>query len=145
MRTLPLLLVLGVLGGCTELERYEGAFVVPTGLTVTPDGGHGPFNEPIGYVVNLAGGEIRALATRQGRYVNERPNASFLRGNPLPTGRSRVIHSLAAWSPEPELLTVYAADQAFAALASAAATPASSTTSSKLFATAGLTDLLSVR
>lgn len=102
--------------GCTQLERYEGAFAVPNGLAVTPDGGHGPFSEPIAYVANLASGQVHALATRQGRFVNERPTGAFLRGNPLPLGRGRVVHSLAAWSPEPELLSVYAADQAFGQL-----------------------------
>jgi len=116
-RTLPVLAGLGLLlTGCTELERYEGAFAIPSGVTVTPDGAHGPFNEPIGYVANFAGGEILALATRQGRFANERPTGSFLRGNPLPTGRSRVLHSLAAWSHEPELLSVFAADQGYGQL-----------------------------
>jgi hypothetical protein len=107
------LVALVALAACTQVDRYDGAFALPSGLAVTDDGREGPFSEPIAYVANTVGGEIRALATRQGRFLNELPTGSFLRGNPLPTGRERAIGALAPWDFGQDRVSVFAADQAF--------------------------------
>lgn len=117
MRTPVVLPVLiGLAAGCSDLDRYEGILSVPTAVAITNEGAETPFSEPIGYVVSLIGGEIHPLALRQGRYLSDRPTGSFVRGNPIPTGRKRSISSMSAWTPTPDRMSVFAADQAFAQL-----------------------------
>lgn len=104
-----------LLAGCEEDEPYEGAFDMPTGVAVlTPD--RGPFEQPVGFVANGAGGQIVQLDLKYGRFLTDDPTASFLRGNFLPTGGARMLTDVAAWSPTPSEVTLFAADRAFSTL-----------------------------
>src|SRR5690606_20061792 len=109
------LLALLVLAGCEEDEPYEGAFDMPTGLSVlTPD--HGPFEQPVGFVANGVGGQIVPLDLKYGRFLTDDPTASFLRTNFLATGGARVLTDVAAWAPSETEVTLFAADRAFSTL-----------------------------
>ena len=52
------------------------------------------------------------LALEDGRFQTTGPYASFVRGNPLSTGRLRVLSDLQTYSTD-DSITVFAADQAF--------------------------------
>ncbi|TVQ86758.1 MAG: hypothetical protein EA397_19545 [Deltaproteobacteria bacterium] len=112
--TLVLIPLLGA--GCTDLETYQGMLAVPTAAAVSAEGAELPFNEPIGYVVSQVGGEIHPLALKQGRFLSDQATGSFVRGNPLPTGRKRTISSMSVWSPEPDRMSVFVTDQAYSQL-----------------------------
>jgi hypothetical protein len=99
--------------GCNRIDRYEGTFIVPTAAAVLGTDVDGPFDEPVAYVANRVGGQIHPLAAREGRFLPERASASFLRGEVLGTGLERVLTGVAAFSPSPEEMVVFAADQGF--------------------------------
>lgn len=107
-------LLLG-LAGCAEELPYEGAFDMPTGVTVLSPA-HGPFEQPVGFVANGVGGQIVQLDLKYGRFLTDDPTASFLRGNFLPTGGARMLTDVAAWAPTPSEVTLFAADRAFSTL-----------------------------
>lgn len=113
-RAIPLLLLVAV--GCSTEREYDGAFALPSAATITEPGAETAFSESIAYVANRIGGQIRPLAAESGRFLTDDPTASFFRGSPLPTGQARVITSVAAYTPSPDQLTVYAADQRFGML-----------------------------
>lgn len=94
---------------CTSEVEYDGAFAVPSAGDATSS--DNAFGEPIAYVASQASGLIQVLAAKQGRFLNDDPTAAYLRGNPLATGQSRTLSSVAAWNPSDTVLTVFAADQ----------------------------------
>ncbi len=114
---LSLLLLAGpALLGCRSEDDYLGAFAVPQAITATPAHIPTPFQEPVAYVADQAGGTIHALAVDSGRFLTDDPTASFLRAPPLATGRRRVLTDLTWWAPGPDRIGVLAADQAFGQL-----------------------------
>lgn len=116
VRAIALIGLAATLGGCATDDLYEGAFSVPSAAAVFDEATPTPFSEPIAYIGNLIGGDIHPLAARQGRFLTERQTASFLRGDPLPTGEERVIVGVAPWAPTDQEIVVFAADQAFGQL-----------------------------
>lgn len=113
-RPLPCLLLVGLLlPACSSELEYEGAFVLPSAGAITRPGQPTPFSETIAYVASRNGGQIRALGAESGRFLTDDPAATFWRGSPLPTGQRRVLTSVAIWTPTPDQVTVFAADQAY--------------------------------
>jgi hypothetical protein len=101
--------------GCGDDANYVGVFSAPSVVAVATPGNEGLFSEPVGFVANRHGGQISLLALKQGRFLTDDPASSFIRGNPLATGRSRITTSLAT-RIDNETLTVYAGDQRFQTL-----------------------------
>lgn len=109
-------LALLALAGCDDDDTGDGAFDMPVAAAVVQPEVGGPFNEPIGYVANGHGGTIGMLALKQGRYLVDDPQASFLRSGPLPTGGARLLESIATWAPDEARIDVFVGDRAFARL-----------------------------
>ncbi|MBN2798782.1 MAG: hypothetical protein JXX28_06490 [Deltaproteobacteria bacterium] len=105
------LILVALLAGCATTTEAPGAFDLPTAAAVLQEGG--PFEEPVGYVASGRGGQIAALALKQGRFLSDDPTASFLRAAYLPTGAARLLSDVAVWSPAPDKVQVFAADKAF--------------------------------
>lgn len=109
------LIALLLLAGCEEDEPYEGAFDMPTGVSVLPSE-HGPFAWPVGFVANGVGGQIVPLDLKYGRFLTDDPTAGFLRTNFLPTGGARLLTAVAPFAPSVSEVRLYAADRAFSTL-----------------------------
>lgn len=113
-RVLPLLLALSA---CVSQDQFEGTLDTPGLVTVLDPtaGGRfadatGPFTSPVGYVADRHGGRIRLLDLYRGRYLADRPVASFFRGSGLATGRNRVLGEVAVtWTDTTS--TVHVVDQ----------------------------------
>lgn len=108
--------IIGAMGAlaaaCAPTDYYSGAFSAPNAVAVSTPGAESMFSEPVGFVANRKGGRISVLALEDGRFMTTGPFASFVRGNPLSTGRLRVLSDLATRNSASDI-TVFAADQAF--------------------------------
>ncbi|MBT3217909.1 MAG: hypothetical protein HN348_02350 [Proteobacteria bacterium] len=102
-----------VLGSCKNNKEAPTAFDLPVAAAVLQPETGGPFAEPIGFVANGHHGQIVQLALKQGRFLTDDPTVSFLRTNHLPTGRARLLTSVAVWAPTPGYVQLFAGDQAF--------------------------------
>lgn len=112
-RPAPLLAVLlPIVAGCPNLNLFSGSLDTPGAIAVLPVG-QGPFTEPVGYVANRTGGEIRVLALAQGRYLSDVAVGSFLRGHHLGTGYDRLLAGVAAYAPDADHASVFVIDKRF--------------------------------
>jgi hypothetical protein len=102
-----------ILTSCKTEELFTGLFDLPAGAAVLHPSDASPWDEPIGLIANGHFGEIVQLALKQGRYVTDDPTVSFLRTNPLPTGRSRLLSSVAPWAVNKGDVRVFAGDRRF--------------------------------
>ncbi len=104
------------LASCRNQEPFEGRFDMPTALAVLQTEPATPFEEPIGYAASGHTGLISLLALKQGRFLADDDQASFLRAAPIATGRLRLIDGLAVWSPAPDNIWVFGIDKTFGQL-----------------------------
>lgn len=111
MRHLLPLLVLAA--GCREWPEYAGAFDVPHALGVLHPEDGGPFEEPVGLIGDLHGGQISLLALKRGRFLTDNNQVTFLRGNGIATGQSRVLAGVVPFATDDGRVTILAADRRF--------------------------------
>ncbi|MEQ1564778.1 MAG: hypothetical protein ABMA64_03985 [Myxococcota bacterium] len=112
----PLMVLAALALACRQDQPYEGAFQLPVAAAVLQPELGGPFLEPVAFVANGHGGQIVPLALKQGRFLTDDPTAAFLRTNPIPTGASRRLGSVAVVARSVSAVELWATDLAFSAL-----------------------------
>lgn len=109
----PLMMASVLAPACSDDEPFVGRWDLPTAAAVLQHGDHSPFEEPIGYVASGHTGLISMLALKQGRFLADDGQISFLRGAPIATGRARYIDGLAVWAPDPGTVSVIGTDRVY--------------------------------
>lgn len=101
-----------LLAGCPRQDEvFTGSLDAPGPLALVR--GDGLFTRPVAVTADRHGGRLRLIDLTTGRYAPTRPTAAFLRDAALPLGRDRLIHGVAALSPDPQTLTAYAIDNRY--------------------------------
>jgi len=93
---------------CDASDTIPLHFDGPVAGAVLPEGST-PFFDPVGLVANSRSGTILPLTLKEGRFLSEDPMAPFLRGSSIPTGRSRILSDLAAYT-DGQSVTLWAMD-----------------------------------
>lgn len=96
--------------GCQTQQLPTPIFNGPEWSDVLqPDAG-GPFWSPIGFVANTRDGSITPLDLRHGTAASDQHGAPFLPPRRIATGETRQLGQVAAWVPEPDMISVFVAD-----------------------------------
>jgi len=85
------LIALIALSACAQVSEYRGAWNEPGAVTLMPATPDSIFDVPVGVVAQRRDGVVQLLDLANGRYLSASPAASFVRANPIPTGRQRVL------------------------------------------------------
>lgn len=116
MKPLLLIALIVSLTACREDLRYEGAFDTPVAVAVLQPEDGSPWRDPVGFVASAQNGQIGAVDLKHGRFLVDDPLVSFLRGNFLPTGRDRLLTSLAVLPDGTGLVRLIAGDRRYGTL-----------------------------
>lgn len=95
---------------CQDTRLVSGTFDAPTGVALLDPARGSPFSEPVALVANARSGTIVALDLKRGIFATDDPGASFLRAQDIPTGSSRILGDLVAFSPGDGTVTLFTAD-----------------------------------